>query len=150
MTTQMLQVQESSHAFQSALLRVVTGDSKQGPPDVLAAIPAVLLNKKAPLIVASLVVHYAEHILPHSQGLHAPARTPSTAGTLAHTFNSQMACPTSFAHSLYTLSLPHKLLQYMESGSCQLMQHCSLVNRGRSDILIRRHQYDQGRHKPPT
>lgn len=45
----------------------------QGGPDVLTAIPGLILQEEAPLIIAGLVVHNVQHILPHAECLHAPA-----------------------------------------------------------------------------
>lgn len=41
-------------------------------PDVLTAIPGLILQEEAPFIIASLIVHDVQHILPHAQCLHAP------------------------------------------------------------------------------
>jgi len=39
---------------------------RKGRPDVLAAIPSLILQEEAPLIIASLIVHNVQHILPHA------------------------------------------------------------------------------------
>jgi hypothetical protein len=44
----------------------------KGRPDVLTAIPGLILQEEAPFIIASLIVHDVQHILPHAQCLHAP------------------------------------------------------------------------------
>ena len=50
-------------------------------PEVLAAIPVVILHKEAALVIACLIIYNAQHIFPHPQGLHAPAHNPHTAHT---------------------------------------------------------------------
>ncbi len=38
----------------------------KGRPDVLTAIPGLILQEEAPLIIAGLIVHNVQHILPHA------------------------------------------------------------------------------------
>lgn len=45
-------------------------------PQVLTPIPVVILHKEAALVAASFIIHNAQHIFPHPQGLHAPAHNP--------------------------------------------------------------------------
>lgn len=46
--------------------RILMKCMMKGRPDELAAIPGLILQEEAPLIIANLIIHNVQHILPHA------------------------------------------------------------------------------------